>query len=59
MLSYFYSKTEKTSRRQFKEDFGEFPPAPLTSVELPFHFDIVRVRALGSSAIGIYSGGKY
>jgi hypothetical protein len=44
MLSYFYTRTEKTSHQQLLEDFGEFPPKPLVSRKLPYRFHLVRVR---------------
>lgn len=44
MLSYFYKSIKKTSHEQLVDDFGEFPPIPLVSRAVPYHFRVVHVR---------------
>ncbi|MES2538190.1 MAG: hypothetical protein V4632_20200 [Pseudomonadota bacterium] len=48
MLSYFYKRFERTSMQQLREDFGEFPPAPLQCTPPASTFVVVRVRGPGA-----------
>ena len=46
-VRHFYSVENKTSRQQLREDFGEFPPAPLRCERMAGEFRVVRVRGIG------------
>lgn len=47
IVRHFYSVERKTSAGQLRDDFGDYPPAPLRSKDLPCEFDIVRTRGIG------------
>ncbi|WP_312164398.1 hypothetical protein [Massilia timonae] len=48
MLSFLYSRSEHASEQQLREDFGEFPPAPLQCQSPAFTFVLVHVRGPGA-----------
>lgn len=43
----FYSVEHKTSQQQLLDDFGEFPPTPLSCKSLKGEFEIVRIYRIG------------
>ena len=43
----FYSVEHKTSQQQLLDDFGEFPPTPLSCESLKGEFEIVRIYRIG------------
>jgi hypothetical protein len=43
----FYSVEHKTSQQQLLDDFGEFPPTPLSCESLKGEFEIVRIYKIG------------
>lgn len=43
----FYSVEKKSSKEQLRDDFGDFPPAPLRCQSLAGEFDVVRTRGIG------------
>lgn len=43
----FYSVEKRSSQEQLREDFGEFPPAPLQCERLTGEFNVVRTRGIG------------
>lgn len=49
LIRPIYSVERKTSADQLREDFGEFPPAPLTCKKLSGDIHIIRVRGLGEA----------
>lgn len=43
----FYSVEKKSSEEQLRDDFGDFPPAPLRCQSLAGEFDVVRTSGIG------------
>lgn len=43
----FYSVEKKSSQEQLRDDFGDFPPAPLRCQSLAGKFDVVRTSGIG------------
>lgn len=50
LVRTFYFVEKKFSQEQLRDDFGDFPPAPLRCQNLAGEFDVVRTRGIG----GIY-----
>ena len=47
LVRSFYSVEKKSSEEQLREDFGDFPPAPLHCQSLAGEFNVVRTRGIG------------
>lgn len=45
--NYFFSEEKKLSSTQLKEDFGYFPPFPLSCKNIDREFNIIRIRGIG------------
>lgn len=44
-----YSVEKRSSQEQLRDDFGEFPPAPLRGGDLTGQFNVVRTRGIGDT----------